>query len=101
MQETTLIEGRHIKAGLSIGIAIAPHDGATQDEILKAADRALYKAKLAGRNTFAFYCDPAVLRLVAEALRLSIKGGVRRRASRNRTGTMGSARPEDRHAYSS
>jgi diguanylate cyclase (GGDEF)-like protein len=89
MQEATLIEGKSIKAGLSIGIAVAPHDGATQDEILKAADRALYKAKLAGRNTYAFYCDPAVLRLVAEALRLSLKGGIKRRGPRNRTGTMG------------
>ncbi len=77
MQEPTVIEGKAIKAGLSIGIAIAPHDGATQDEILKAADRALYKAKQAGRNTFAFYCDPAVLRLVAESMRLRLRLGAR------------------------
>ena len=75
MQELTVIDGKAIKAGLSIGIAIAPHDGATQDEILKAADRALYKAKQAGRNTFAFYCDPAVLRLVAESMRLRLRLG--------------------------
>jgi diguanylate cyclase (GGDEF)-like protein len=75
MQEPTIIDGKAIKAGLSIGIAIAPHDGATRDEILKSADRALYKAKLAGRNTFAFYCDPAVLRLVAESMRLRLRLG--------------------------
>ncbi len=49
MQEPTVIDGKTIKAGLSIGIAIAPHDGATQDEILKAADRsALRPSRRAG-----------------------------------------------------
>lgn len=86
MQEPTIIDGRAIKAGLSIGIAIAPHDGATQDDILKAADRALYKAKQAGRNTFAFYCDPAVLRLVAESMRLRLRLGARATSMRGVSG---------------
>jgi diguanylate cyclase (GGDEF)-like protein len=35
---------------VSIGIAVAPDDGSQQVMLLKAADEALYRAKLAGRN---------------------------------------------------
>jgi diguanylate cyclase (GGDEF)-like protein len=35
---------------VSIGIAVAPDDGAQRVMLLKAADEALYRAKLAGRN---------------------------------------------------
>jgi diguanylate cyclase (GGDEF)-like protein len=41
--------------GASIGIAIAPRDGTTSDEILKNADLALYSAKSGGRGTFRFF----------------------------------------------
>ena len=40
---------------LSIGIARAPQDGTTYEELYECADRALYRAKRAGRNTFRFY----------------------------------------------
>src|SRR5262249_20220606 len=39
----------------SIGIAIAPGDGADCDEILKKADLALYRAKGSGRSTQRFF----------------------------------------------
>ncbi len=35
---------------LSIGVALFPDHGEDKDTILRAADRALYKAKEAGRN---------------------------------------------------
>ncbi|HEY3165227.1 MAG TPA: diguanylate cyclase, partial [Candidatus Limnocylindrales bacterium] len=35
---------------VSIGIAAAPIDGAQRVTLLKAADEALYRAKLGGRN---------------------------------------------------
>ncbi len=41
--------------GTSIGIAVAPADGINSDQILKAADLALYRAKSSGRGSFHFF----------------------------------------------
>ncbi|WP_315838307.1 bifunctional diguanylate cyclase/phosphodiesterase [Bradyrhizobium prioriisuperbiae] len=41
--------------GTSIGIAVAPRDGADSDEILKCADLALYRSKGSGRGAFHFF----------------------------------------------
>ena len=49
------IEGHRVIAGVSIGIAIAPGDGATSDVLLKNADIALYLAKTEGRGTWRFF----------------------------------------------
>src|SRR3954468_14454644 len=49
------IAGRHIVIGTSIGIAIAPNDGANPDLLLKNADMALYPAKADGRGTHRFF----------------------------------------------
>jgi diguanylate cyclase (GGDEF)-like protein len=49
------IDGRHIVIGASIGIAIAPGDGANPDTLLKNADMALYRAKEDGRGTHRFF----------------------------------------------
>jgi diguanylate cyclase (GGDEF)-like protein len=51
--ETTIIPLRPGMTGrltVSIGIAVAPDDGTERVLLLKAADDALYRAKLAGRN---------------------------------------------------
>jgi diguanylate cyclase (GGDEF)-like protein len=44
-----------VMVGASIGIVMAPRDGATSDELTKNADLALYKAKESGRGRFAFF----------------------------------------------
>lgn len=38
--------------GVSVGVALCPEDGTTADDLLHAADRALYAAKAAGRGTW-------------------------------------------------
>jgi diguanylate cyclase (GGDEF)-like protein len=49
------IEGHRISIGASIGIALAPVDGATPRDLLKNADTALYGAKSGGRGIACFY----------------------------------------------
>ncbi len=40
---------------MSVGIAVAPENGATYQELYRSADIALYQAKRSGRNTHSFY----------------------------------------------
>ncbi|MBO0758840.1 MAG: EAL domain-containing protein, partial [Bradyrhizobiaceae bacterium] len=47
--------GHHVVADVSIGIAVAPHDGVNSDQLLKNADLALYGAKADGRGTYRFF----------------------------------------------
>ncbi|RJS91797.1 EAL domain-containing protein [Salinisphaera sp. Q1T1-3] len=49
------IDGISLTVGASIGVAFAPADGDTTDEILKNADSALYRAKTEGRGSFRFF----------------------------------------------
>lgn len=46
------IAGRELRASASIGVAVAPEHGQTYDELLSAADAAMYRSKSLGRNTF-------------------------------------------------
>ena len=47
--------GHQVTTDASIGIAMAPRDGADIDRILKNADLAMYAAKAAGRRTYRFF----------------------------------------------
>ncbi len=49
------IDGKRAIIGTSIGVAIAPYDGVEKDEIVRAADLALYAAKKGGRGAFRFF----------------------------------------------
>jgi diguanylate cyclase (GGDEF)-like protein len=53
-QPYSLDDGRCV-IGASVGIAIAPHDGVTREEIVRAADLALYAAKNGGRAQYRFF----------------------------------------------
>ncbi|HEU4620861.1 MAG TPA: PAS domain-containing protein [Burkholderiaceae bacterium] len=46
------IDDIHIDVSTSVGIAFQMHDEATPEELLSRADKALYVAKAAGRNTY-------------------------------------------------
>lgn len=50
-----LEDGIRVLVGASIGVALAPKDGTSTDELLKAADLALYRAKDVGRSTVQFF----------------------------------------------
>jgi diguanylate cyclase (GGDEF)-like protein len=49
------IDGNELVPSTSIGIAIAPDDGQEGGTLLRNADLALYRAKEAGRGTYAFF----------------------------------------------
>ncbi len=46
-------EEQQLKSTISVGVAIFPEHGKTSDELIQAADTALYMAKKAGRNRVA------------------------------------------------
>jgi diguanylate cyclase (GGDEF)-like protein/PAS domain S-box-containing protein len=54
-QPYTLDAGKRAIIGASVGIAVAPFDGATTEELIRSADLALYASKNGGRGQFRFY----------------------------------------------
>jgi diguanylate cyclase (GGDEF)-like protein len=55
MAKPLTIDGNELVPSTSIGIAIAPDDGSDGETLLRNADLALYRAKEAGRGTYAFF----------------------------------------------
>ncbi len=59
------VEGQSVVIGASVGVAISPEHGFSNEELIRNVDLALYAAKDAGRGTFRFYA--ADLHSAAEA----------------------------------
>ncbi|TXS96051.1 EAL domain-containing protein [Parahaliea maris] len=55
LTEPVTIEGHEIVVTPSIGIAVAPRDGDSIEELLRAADTAMYHAKRGGKSNCVFY----------------------------------------------
>jgi len=69
-----------VMVGTSVGIAMAPCDGAELDQIMKNADMALYRAKTDGRGTYHFFetdmdTKAQARRVLEMALRKAIVAG--------------------------
>ncbi|MFA5454820.1 MAG: EAL domain-containing protein [Sulfurimonas sp.] len=50
-----IVNGREFYTGASVGISIYPDDGTTYEELVKAADTAMYQVKDSGKNSYQFY----------------------------------------------
>ncbi|HQC97317.1 MAG TPA: diguanylate cyclase [Aquabacterium sp.] len=50
-EQPFIVGGAPCRVGLTIGFALAPHDGNHADDLLKRADAAMYAGKQAGRHT--------------------------------------------------
>ncbi len=55
LNEPMWVNDTRVKIGGSIGITIAPKDGATVEALMQAADETMYAVKKAGRNAYKFY----------------------------------------------
>ncbi|MFC3626129.1 EAL domain-containing protein [Vogesella amnigena] len=73
------LNGYELVSTPSIGIAMAPTDGGTLEELLRAADAAMYRAKAEGRSTFRFFTAQMQQR---SALRLKLEAELRRALDR-------------------
>jgi diguanylate cyclase (GGDEF)-like protein len=74
------LNGHRVVISTSIGIALAPVDGADADELLKNADMALYGAKADGRGVYRFFEPKMDARMKARrtlelALRKALESG--------------------------
>ncbi len=63
LQEPFDLDGTAALVTTSIGIAIAPTDGRTPEELVRNADAAMYGAKEGGRNGYRFYQSDMTLRV--------------------------------------
>ncbi|WP_409362801.1 EAL domain-containing protein [Bradyrhizobium diazoefficiens] len=73
--------GHQLSTDASIGIALAPQDGADLDQLIKNADLAMYGAKAEGRRTYRFFvpemdaCAKARLTMEQDLRQALIDGG--------------------------
>ncbi|MGJ8590082.1 MAG: putative bifunctional diguanylate cyclase/phosphodiesterase [Yoonia sp.] len=71
------IDDHQIVIGSSIGIALAPQDGTTSEQLQKAADLALYRAKDDGRGNYRFFETGMDARMLARrALEVDLRAAV-------------------------
>lgn len=60
VSETIKINSLEFNLGMSIGVACFPNDGLTLDQMITAADHAMYQAKAAGKNQISWSSDPNI-----------------------------------------
>jgi len=57
MRQPFDIEGKKYNMSLSMGISLYPSDSASEEELMRHADVALFKAKQEGRNRYCFFSE--------------------------------------------
>ncbi|HEX6734554.1 MAG TPA: EAL domain-containing protein, partial [Azonexus sp.] len=69
------VGNEHLSVTGSIGIAVFPDNGASSQELMRAADMAMYTAKSEGRNRYHFYANDMAERAQQ---RMAVEQGLRR-----------------------
>jgi len=64
LDEPCELDGTCVRTSASIGIAVYPRDGRTGDDLLRSADSAMYRAKIAGRKGYRFFGSDAYMKQV-------------------------------------
>jgi diguanylate cyclase (GGDEF)-like protein len=64
-----VVDGQEADIAFSVGVAVAPGDGVTPDDLLKNADLALYAAKAERRGSYRFF-EPAMDKALRDRRRL-------------------------------
>jgi diguanylate cyclase (GGDEF)-like protein len=67
LEQAIAVDGRKLYLSASMGIALAPQDGADCQALIRNADTALYRVKAAGRNGWQFF-DSSMARQVEHRL---------------------------------
>lgn len=67
--EPLMLHDNEIRVSASIGISLYPGDGVDTDNLLRAADTAMYEAKKHGRNAYHFY-EPEMTQYARERAQL-------------------------------
>jgi diguanylate cyclase (GGDEF)-like protein len=57
LSEPMVIEGYRVQVGVSVGISRFPEDSTEPDDLVRAADTAMYRVKASGRNSFRLYSE--------------------------------------------
>jgi diguanylate cyclase (GGDEF)-like protein/PAS domain S-box-containing protein len=75
-----LVDGSEIHLGGSIGLVVCPRDAQDAETLLRYADMAMYRAKAAGRGTFAVYSASMGAQMkekvmLQEKLKLALEAG--------------------------
>lgn len=67
-KEPVIIDSKEFYTGASIGISIYPDDGENYEELVKAADTAMYQVKESGKNAYQFYTQSMNEKITKKAL---------------------------------
>jgi diguanylate cyclase (GGDEF)-like protein/PAS domain S-box-containing protein len=75
IMQPLVLAGREVVSSVSIGIALYPDDADNAEDLTRAADAAMYRAKDHGRHTHEFYTPEIGARALEH---LSVENGLRR-----------------------
>ncbi|WP_165840127.1 sensor domain-containing diguanylate cyclase [Motiliproteus coralliicola] len=58
IEQPLVLARQQVAVTASIGVAIFPEDGRSYDDLIRHADKAMYRSKQGGRNRSCYYSDP-------------------------------------------